>query len=563
MAQNDVGGIDRDTIRVLKKILLDADKLQGLVEDEECWTLSADGVFAPRILGENLNEGYWTLQHSLIGIEKIAGFIRCGFQTCKKYRMEKRPCHVLVLPEEILATILHYACQIDIPQSGTRFTSASVTSATTNLLSLSAVCRRFRNFLLNSPSEWGIWQHMDTRALELFQERSQDRPLLAYININHVCKARNELRKKAPQDFAREHARLLAQDNAVESILQHRDRFRTLAVRLSAREQGAFSYALPELAQTSPGQVHFPLLEELSIAYTDTEFPHQIRFCDTWVMPQLRSFSIANDIPKGAFRTALGTSLVSLQLIFNRSTHLDLPGLIDLLDSQPSLIDLSLQVKYIRSMPIAGQTSQLPSLQNFCLHLDAGPKGSVSARNLLNCLVMPILQSFKFSIDSTKGGKIQELIEDTMESNARFREIQNFDLQIFAKDALGIIDIGPAFSQLLTVRNLSITTPNFSRNVSSFDISQTTALPASAPLEDADEHLVNLLPPLESLRLCGNAFSPKFIRNLHARYADQEVHLALDSLVLKNCGSFDDDIETLYELVPADKVVWLDTLKKP
>ncbi|KLO07925.1 hypothetical protein SCHPADRAFT_1001320 [Schizopora paradoxa] len=566
MVQHEFGRVDRGAIQALKRILLVVEKLDGHLVDSECWNISPEGIFAPRIFGEcDVGAGYRALQHSLLGVEKLTAFIKRGVEICGRHRKEGRRCCIVQLPDEILVTIFHFASQVDAPPSEPRYTSDTLATATAASLSLSATCRRFRNLLLANPSEWGTWQNIDARTLKLFQKRSQDRPLLVYVDTDyHARKFREESRSMDPEEFASRYAKFFTRDRVVESMFQYRDRIRTLAIRRSGREEGVLGVAIPELAQTSSWQgVTLPLLEDLSVTYTGSDYSDKPHFFETWVMPRLRSFSIANAIPKGASCTSLGTSLVTLQLTFNVQssllTELSMLNLVDFLTSQPSLVDLTLRFESRMSpVPVASLSKLLQSLETLHLHIQVNFDHSIFIWSLLNCLNMPILRSFKLSIDSDVN-YVQKIIEDTVRSNDRFREIQSFDLQIFAKQVLGTIDVGPSFHHLLSLRTLSIAIPKVDVTVCSVNMWNDAVL-AGYPTFDFDNHHVGRLAPLERLRLCGNAFNPGLLRQLHAKYEQQEVLLKLNNLVLKNCRCFDNDLDALYKLVPANEVVWLDAL---
>ncbi|KLO07917.1 hypothetical protein SCHPADRAFT_1001312 [Schizopora paradoxa] len=562
--------IDRGVIQTLRNLLLRIEKLEGRLDDEECWNPSLEGVFAPQILAKSPpGPADEVLQQSLDGTEKLAAFIQRGLEIYGKRGEEAKPCLILEIPNEILTSIFHFACQVDNPPFKPRYTAESLSSTTAVHLSISATCRRFRNLLIANPAEWGIWQNIDIQKLKLFQERSQDKPLLVYIKAGFIShKLREEAKSESNEEFeskaTKRLERLSAFQGAYKCIMQHRQRFRALAVELLDHGVPRRT-ALPELAQTSSWQgVSLPLLEELSVAYTVTHLDEH-HFFETWVMPRLRSVSITNAIPKGQSCTALSASLVSLQLTFDcrpwPTTGLSLVDLVEFLGSMSSLLDLTLQFNSrINTMPLRGRHGLLQSLEALNLHL--GFDDQVFAWDLLGVLKMPVLQSFVLSVDFN-ADRVQNTVASCLETNNRFAEIRSFELRVFGKAAMGTIVVRDIFCHLHSLRNLSIVAP-------------------TKPLDPKGDHIINFwrdseldygpsdqdglfnitfverLPPLENLRLCGNVFNLKIIEHIYDEYKRKEIPLMLKSLVLKNCRCFDDDLEALYRFIPPHNIICLD-----
>jgi len=290
------------------------------------------------------------------------------------------------------------------------------------------------------------------------------------------------------------------------------------------------------------------------------------------VMPRLRRFSIVNSIPNGPSCTALNTSLASLQLTFNCKgaapdpyTDLSMRNLVDFLDTQQSLVDLTLRFD-VRMVALAlpQRIAVLRALQMFHLYInfDVTYNGWIT-QVLLQSLETPALHSFVLSIGSSVN-QIQRVVTEVLRGNERFTRIQDFDLRILSLPALGVIDLKAIYNALHSLRHLSITAPDDKLSLNSINICVGNSRD-EGDVTDSDDYpswfRFESLPPLESIRLSGNAFSRNFFQQLCGKYLTWEAPegcLQLRSVVLRNCRCFDENLEDIYRLVPASQVVWLD-----
>ena len=175
---------------------------------------------------------------------------------------------------------------------------------------------------------------------------------------------------------------------------------------------------------------------------------------------------------------------------------------------------------------------------------------------VLGDLKMPSLHSFVLSVDFDKD-YVQDTVVNAFESNERFSKIQSFELRMYGKAAMGTRDVRDIFCYLHSLRNLSIVAPIRSKNYSLVNFWRDTEIYGPSYrdglfVEDHD------LPPLETLRLRGNGFNPKFIMQIREEYERKKSPWKLKSLILKNCRCFDDEMDALYGLVPPHNIICLD-----
>lgn len=417
-------------------------------------------------------------------------------------------------------------------------------------MSLAATCRRFRRVALDAPSLWNLWQNVNSRGSELFQHRSGGRPLTVYINTDY-------------------HARRFWRDSEV----QHRNNLRALVVERSGLQEMLADSDMPELAQTSSWRgASFPLLEELTVVYTQCLRMNKPHFFETWVMPRLNRFSILNFVPKGTSSTVLGTSLTSLRINFNLPTAFSVPaGDIDLLGfakflrSQRSLVDLTIcfDVGMYQTPPLP-RSATLPSLQSFRLHLGLKHSGSMT-EYLLRSLQMPSLHNFYFTVECATEN-LERIMSYVLYSNSAFTKIQDFDFHIMLKPAYGSVDLSIVPDRLRSLRSLSITTPDDIPGPCSINMDRNLLAVIDSSREGERPNVPS--PPLrflERLRLHGSTFSPEFLpRLLRALAIEDPKHLdQLGEVVLRNCSSFNGCLEEVYKLVPSSRFIWLDDLPAP
>ncbi|KLO14546.1 hypothetical protein SCHPADRAFT_309148 [Schizopora paradoxa] len=559
---------------MLKRIILRARRCDGYLDEEDFWYRTPQGFFAPWLLASkspNSTSKYpwdheWeSLQTSLDALEKLQRHVQHGLGILSRHREQKPRCHILNLPDEVLASIFKFASVTEhtLFETGPSDFDSNLLASSALPISLSSTCRQFRRIALDCSALWTTWHNTDVLGSRKFGERRGTKPLTVYIDTYHP----NRRFSKKP---------ILTIDDIIASVdidiqvahclLQTPGDIQTLVV-----ERGGSSQDLAEMNQSNTElkgayQVEsYPLLEELTVIYKDymQEGPRQ--FFEDWVMPRLRQVSILNFVPVDKSLIAIGTSLTSLQLVFTKrinaeldESNVSLPDLIRFINRHQSLVELAIRTDIGAFQDTSPPTPPtiIPSIKSFHLHV-GGRHVKYTSKYLLQPLQMPSLHTFLLTVECNFEDLSQIASSILPVISTSSSEIQDFKLRL-ANASRGYADLSTIIDELRSLRSLSISVPNDAEYRCFINMDE--RLLAVLNDNNIPESSTLPLPLLERIRLHGNAFNPTFLqRLLDGLAAKDPKHLnQIKEVVLRNCSCFDETLEGIYKIIPRDRVIWLD-----
>lgn len=504
----------------------------------------------------------------LEAFEKLNPFVRRGLEILSRHREQKPRCHILNLPDEVLASIFKFASVADktLFEAGPFDFDSNLLASSALPLTLSSTCRHFRRIALESSALWTVWHNIDVSGSKLFRKRRGGKPLTVYIDTVFP----NRMFRNKPNftfDDILEFANFTLK--SAQSLTEYPADIQTLVIERSQSQQGEFEMSEPNVAIKSAwGVATYPLLEELTVIYSAYLYEDGAQFFDAWVMPRLRRVSLLNAVPKDKSLIAMGKSLTSVQLVFTKRINaqledidISLPNLLDFISGQQSLAELAIRfdegVLFRSTLPI--QSVILPSLKTFQLYLGRRHCMTMS-EYILQPLKMPLLRSFFLAVECDIGD-LSRLVSNVLHGVSTSTEIQHFDLRFMDwKSPCGTADLSVVLDLLRSLRSLSINGPEVAGSLYSINMDQ--RLLTIARDLDGLEPSSFPLPLLERIRFRGDAFSPTFLKRLLEAFAAKgPKHLdQIREVVLQNCSCFDGTLEEIYHIIPRDRVIWLDEI---